>query len=111
FDSTGLRFKDIEVLHEKKAYNPADKGTVAINVNKNNGTGLLFARSTHGIHLEPKTIRLKGKSIEEEIAVVQRDMPNFFIEAMTVADGRVHTETRELVVPPVKRIVNVEVVA
>ena len=38
-----------------------------------------------------------------------RDMPNFFVEVMTIADGQIHTETRELVVPPEKRMVNVEV--
>ena len=42
---------------------------------------------------------------------MQKDMPNFFVEAVTVADGRVHTETREVVVPPEKRVLNVEVAA
>ena len=51
-----------------------------------------------------------GKSAEEEIAVIQRDMPNFFVEAVTVAEGRVHSETREVVVPPEKRVLNVSVV-
>src|SRR4029077_10536456 len=78
--------------------------------NKNNGTVLLFVRPTNGVYLAPKVIRLKGKSAEEEIAVIQKDMPNFFIEAMTIADGKIHTETREVVVPPEKRIINVEVV-
>ena len=36
-------------------------------------------------------------------------MPNFFVEAVTVADGQVHSETREIVVPPEKRVLNVEV--
>ncbi len=111
FDSTGFRFNDIELVTDKKEYEPGEKVKLNINVNKNNGTVLLFARPTNGIYLAPKLIRLKGKSIEEEIAVVQRDMPNFFVEAMTIADGRVHTETRELVVPPEKRVLNVEVVA
>ena len=44
---------------------------------------LLFVRPTNGVYLPPKVLRLKGKSIEEEIAVVQRDMPNFFVEAVT----------------------------
>src|SRR5581483_7093402 len=73
------------------------------------GVVLLFARPTNGVYLPPKLLRLTGKSIEKEIAVVQRDMPNFFIEAVTIADGRVHTETREVVVPPEKRVLNVEV--
>ena len=36
-------------------------------------------------------------------------MPNFFVEAVTVADGRVYTEMKEIVVPPEKRVLNVEV--
>ncbi len=40
---------------------------------------------------------------------MQKDMPNFFVEAVTVADGQVHTEVREVVVPPEKRVLNVEV--
>src|SRR5207253_7046292 len=70
---------------------------------------LLFVRPTSGIYLAPKVIRITGKSTVEEMAVVQRDMPNFFVEALTVADGRVHTETREVIVPPEKRVLNVEV--
>ena len=57
-------------------------------------------------------LRLKGKSIEEEIDVVQKDMPNFFVEAVTVADGRVITRDRaRSIVPPEKRVLNVEVAA
>jgi len=60
---------------DKKEYNPGDKVKLNINVNKNNGTVLLFARPTNGVYLAPKLIRMKGKSVEEEITVVQRDMP------------------------------------
>ena len=54
-------------------------------------------------------IRLDGKSTVEEIGVVQKDMPNFFVEAVTIADGRVYTETKEIVVPPEKRVLNVAI--
>jgi len=70
---------------------------------------LLFARPSNGMYLMPKIIRLNGKSTVEEIGVVQKDMPNFFVEAVTVADGRVYCETKEIVVPPEKRVLNVEV--
>ncbi|MBI3821611.1 MAG: alpha-2-macroglobulin, partial [Planctomycetes bacterium] len=110
FDSTGFRFNDIELTPDRKEYQPGEKVKLNINVNQNNGTVLLFARPTNGVYLAPKVIRLKGKSIEQELDVVQRDMPNFFVEVLSVHGGRVHSETRELVVPPEKRIVNVEVV-
>jgi len=61
------------------------------------------------VYQAPKVLRLTGKSIEDELTVVQRDMPNFFVEAMTVHGGGVFTEVREVVVPPEKRILNVAV--
>ena len=69
----------------------------------------LFARPANGVYLPPKVIRLDGKSTVEEIGVVQKDMPNFFVEAVTIADGRVYTETKEIVVPPEKRVLNVAI--
>ena len=36
-------------------------------------------------------------------------MPNIFVEALTIADGRVHSALREIFVPPEKKIANVEV--
>src|SRR5208282_5254791 len=59
--------------------------------------------------LPPKLLRFKGKSAEEVVEVMQKDMPNFFIEAVSVADGQIHSETREVFVPPEKSVLNVEV--
>jgi uncharacterized protein YfaS (alpha-2-macroglobulin family) len=109
FNGKDYRFNDLELITDKREYAPGDKVKLLINTNKSGGTVLLFVRPTNGVYLAPKVIRLQGKSTEEEIAVVQRDMPNFFIEALSVADGKVHTETREVVVPPEKRVLNVEV--
>ena len=56
-----------------------------------------------------KLLHLTGKSTVVEVDVTPKDMPNFFVEAVTVSDGRVYTEVREIHVPPAKRILNVEV--
>jgi uncharacterized protein YfaS (alpha-2-macroglobulin family) len=109
FDGREFRFNDIELITDKREYAPGDKVKLLVNTNKAGGTVLLFVRPTNGIYLPPKVIRLQGKSTQEEITVVKRDMPNFFIEAVTVADGRVHSEVREVVVPPEKRVLNVTV--
>ncbi len=109
FDGKDFRFNDIEIVADKKEYAPGDKAKLLVNTNKADSAVLLFLRPTNGLYQAPKVLRLKGKSIEEEIAVVQKDMPNFFVEAVTVHGGKVHSELRELVVPPEKRVVNVEV--
>src|SRR5262249_12489232 len=61
------------------------------------------------VYLAPKVIRLQGKSTVEEVDVGKKDMPNFFVEALTVADARVYTDVREVIVPPEDRVVDVSV--
>jgi uncharacterized protein YfaS (alpha-2-macroglobulin family) len=109
FTARDFRFNDIELVADRKEYAPGDKVKLAINTNQADSTVLLFARPTNGVYLAPKVLRLQGKSIEEEIAVAQRDMPNFFVEAVTISGGRIHSETREVIVPPEKRILNIAV--
>ncbi|MEC8690973.1 MAG: alpha-2-macroglobulin family protein, partial [Verrucomicrobiota bacterium] len=60
-------------------------------------------------YLKPKIINIKGKSTVAEIKVTQKDMPNFFLEAFTISGGKIYEDTREVIVPPQKRILNVEV--
>ena len=96
-------------MPDKADYAPGDKLKLQINTDRAGSTVLLFARPTNGVYLKPTLIHLDGKSTVHEIEVVKRDMPNFFVEAVTVADGRVYTETREIVVPPENRVLNIEV--
>ena len=55
-------------------------------------TVLLFVRPSNGVYLPPQILQLAGKSTVVEIGVTQKDMPNFFVEAVTIAEGQVHTE-------------------
>jgi alpha-2-macroglobulin len=109
FDGSDFRFNHIELLPDKAEYRPGERVKLMINTDRTGGTVLLFVRPANGIYLPPVVIRLDGKSTVQEIAVVKKDMPNFFIEAVTVAGGKVHTETREIVVPPEKRVLTVDV--
>ncbi len=109
FDGRSFRFNDLELVTDKREYAPGERVRLLINANRADCAVVLFLRPSNGICLPPKVIRLKGKSTVEEIAVVQKDMPNFFIEAFTIADGKYHQEMREVIVPPEKRVINVAV--
>ncbi len=109
FDGREFRFNDLELVTDKQEYAPGEKVRLMITTNKPDGCVVLFLRPSNGIYLAPKIIRLKGKNTVEEVAVIQKDMPNFFIEAFTIADGKYHQEMREVVVPPEKRVLNVHV--
>lgn len=109
FSGKDFRFNDIEMTVDKREYNPGDKVKLLINTDRADGTVLLFIRPTNGVYLPPKIIRLQGKSTVEELEITKKDMPNFFIEAVTVSNGKIHTDNREVIVPPEKRILNVAV--
>jgi uncharacterized protein YfaS (alpha-2-macroglobulin family) len=109
FDGSQFRFSSLELIPDKQDYAPGDMVKLQINTDRVGSTVLLFLRPTNGVYLPPQVLRLKGKSTLHEIAVVKRDMPNFFVEAMTIAGGSVYSETKEVVVPPEKRVLNIAV--
>jgi len=103
------RFNDVELVTDKKTYQPGEKVRLRVNTSRAGSTVLLFVRPANGVYLAPKLLRLRGRSAQERIEVVKRDMPNFFVEAVTVADGKVFQEVRQIVVPPEKRVLDVKV--
>lgn len=104
-----FRFNDIELTADRQDYQPGETVKLRVNTNRQDGTVLLFVRPANGIYLPPKVLRIKGMSAEVEIAVAKRDMPDFFVEAVTVSNGKVFSDVREIAVPPEKRVLTVEV--
>ena len=111
FDGSEFRFNDLELVTDKQQYAPGDKVQLMVNTDRKGATVLLFVRPTNGVALPPKTLRMEGKSAIEAIEVTKKDMPNFFVEAITVHHGKVYSEMREIIVPPESRVLNVKVEA
>ncbi len=111
FDGSDFRFNALELVPDKKEYDPDEQVKLQVNSNRVGSTVLLFVRPAGGAYLPPKMVRMAGKSTVVEIGVTQKDMPNFFVEAITIAGGDVHTVVREIYVPPAKRVLNIELAA
>ncbi len=108
-DGAAYRFARIELITDKAEYAPGDTVRLQVNTDRQGAAVLLFVRPVNGVYLPPKVLPMSGKSALEEIRISKRDMPNFFVEAVTVYDGKVHSDIREVVVPPEKRVLNVKV--
>ncbi|MBI1348400.1 alpha-2-macroglobulin [bacterium] len=109
FDGRQFRFNDIELITNKQEYAPGDTLKLLINTNKADTAIALFLRPTDNAYFPPKILRLTGKSGVYDVGIVPTDMPNFFIEACTIADGEYFSEQREVIVPPESRVLNVDV--
>lgn len=108
-NSADFQFSDLEIIPDKKTYRPGEKVKLLINTNRIGSTVLLFIKPINGIYSMPKMLKLTGKSDVYEVGVAQSDMPNFFIEAVTIANANVHEQVRDVAVPPEKRVLNIEV--
>jgi len=104
------KYNALELIPDKTEYTPGENVTLRINTDRESATVLLFVRPANGVAAgKPQVLRVQGKSTEVSIPVVQRDMPNFFVEALTITNGKAESETIEIAVPPQQRVLNVEV--
>lgn len=110
FDGRKYRFNNLELIPDKQQYQDGDTVRLQINTNRADSTVLLFVRPSNGVYLKPRVLQLKGKSTIEEIPVTKKDMPNFFVEAVTISNGQVHMEVKQIIVPPEERILQVDVI-
>ncbi len=109
FDGRDFRFNHLELVVDRREFAPEDRVQLLVNTDRPGSTVLLFVRPASGIYPEPRVLRLEGKSTVVPLEITRKDMPNFFVEAVTISDGKVYTETREILVPPANRVANVEV--
>ncbi len=110
FDGSEFRFNDLELITDKASYAPEDRAELLINTNRVGSTVLLFVRPSNGVYAgPPQILHLEGKSTVVPLPLSRADMPNFFVEAVTIANGRMHTVVREVVVPPEQRVLNVDI--
>lgn len=108
FDGSGFTFNDLEVIPDKREYQPGDKVQLQVNTNRVNSTVLLFVRPENGVYTPPRVVHVDGKSALVEVDVAPSDMPNLLVEAVTIAGAQQHDVLKDIPVPPVKRVLNVE---
>lgn len=106
-----FRFSGIELIPDKQTYKPGEKLKLQINADRDDALVMLFVRPVNGVYPAPQWIQLQSKSKIVEIPVQAGDQPNFFVEAVTIYDGEVHSAVREVIVPPEQRILDIKLTA
>lgn len=109
FDGRQFQYNDLELITDQREYAPGDKVRLLVNTNRVGSTVVLFVRPKDGARRMPQVLRLAGKSTIVDVDVDPRDMPNFFIEAFTISEGKLYSEAREVFVPPQQHVLNVDV--
>jgi uncharacterized protein YfaS (alpha-2-macroglobulin family) len=109
FDGRVYRFNDLEVIADKRTYKIGDTAHLLVNVAEDNSRILFADQVSQGVLLSWRFIDVPGRSMVIDLPIEARHVPNFFVEATLVRNGRIHTESRELFVPPVRGLLNVAI--
>ncbi|MCC8108640.1 MAG: hypothetical protein LIQ30_06250 [Planctomycetes bacterium] len=113
-----FRFAALELVPEKYEYRPGETLRLALRSENENGVVVLLPRAErNGVatpggsanYFRPEVVRLENGHHLWETDIARADQPNFFCEAVTVFEGRVYVETREIFVPPADKALTVEV--
>ena len=107
FDGRVYRFNDLEIIADKRTYKLGDSAHLLVNVAESNSRILFADQVSQGTLLNWRFIDLPARSTVIDLPIEEKHVPNFFVEATLVRNGRVHTEARELFVPPVHGLLNV----
>lgn len=103
-----FRFDDLEIITQKDEYEPGEEVEITLNTNQPGSTVALFLRTQNSVYPDPVWIKMGGKSTTHRFKLSEADQPNIFLEAYTVSHARVHQVTRQIIIPPKKRIATVE---
>ena len=99
----------LEIVTDKKTYQPGDTASIMINSDGADRSVYLFVRpASSGNPKNAKLVKLPSGSAIRELKIRHSDMPNVFVEALTVCNGRMYSVTKQIIVPPEKKILNID---
>lgn len=106
FDGSVYRFNNLEIVADKRTYQPGETAHLLINTAENNSRILFSDDVSEGMLRTYRFIDLPQRSTVIDIPITNAHLPNFFVEATLVRNGQVHQEMREIYVPPAKNILS-----
>ena len=107
FDGKLHRFNDLELITDKRTYEPGQTAHVMINTKQANSYVLLGTDATNGYLKQWQLVHVPGKSVIIDIPVENKHRPNFFIEATTISMANMHQQMAQLCIPPAKSMLDI----
>ncbi len=103
------RFGPLEIVADKLSYRPGETARLRVQSDRPDASVWLFLRAEGRGTVGAKRIDLIDGSAEFDLPLTLADMPNIFVEGVTVHGGRTHTAVRQILMPPESRVLNVDI--
>ncbi|MCP5545027.1 MAG: alpha-2-macroglobulin [Akkermansiaceae bacterium] len=106
-DPADWKFGPLELVSDKLEYAPGETAKLRVNSDRTDAHVWMFLHIAGPAGREAKRIQLDGKSSEIDVPLDLRDMPNMFVEAVTVHGAQVHKAVKEILLPPASKAIEV----
>ena len=98
----------LEIISDKKTYKPGENASLMINSSKAGDVFLFVRPASANMVNYAKLVKLPPYGNIRKLYISRSDMPNIFVEAVAVRDGRVYSFVKQILVPPEKKILNID---
>ncbi len=105
-EKVDYQFGPLTIYADRALYQPGDTAELLITSGVKDGTVLWFERLDRGG--QPELIALENGMAVRKVKLTELDQPNIFVEAEMIHGGERARTTCELRIPPVRKILNVE---
>jgi len=109
FNGRLYRSNELEMVTDKRTYEPGEICHLMINTNRANSYVLVSDDAEGGTMVSYKLINLPTGHTVIDIPVRDGHRPNFFVEATLVSDARVHQQMERICVPPEEAVIELNV--
>ncbi|NRA97021.1 MAG: hypothetical protein HRU14_12520, partial [Planctomycetes bacterium] len=106
FTADGFQMKNLEIITDKRVYEPGETALVMVNSNHRDSAVLLCLEAEDRT-LHRQVLRLDGKTAVLSLPIAKAYVPNVHLTAYTVRDGGFFTAVHELLVPPTGKLLDV----
>jgi uncharacterized protein YfaS (alpha-2-macroglobulin family)/tetratricopeptide (TPR) repeat protein len=97
-----VRYQQVH-LAARDPYNEEGQTAKVLLVTPAPDCSVLLIREADGAILERRIVRVRGCSLEVDVPLSRRDVPNVFLSAQVVRGGKVYQASEEIRVPPARR--------
>ena len=109
FDGRVYRSNELELITDKRSYRVGETAHLLIHTAGDNARVIFANQDPDRAISHVRYVDVPRRTVVVDVPIDESYLPNAAVEAIVVRDGRVHTETCELVVPAETKLLNLTV--
>jgi len=102
---------DLEIIPDRPTYKVGETAHLLVHVRQPNARLLWSDDARRGELLSHRFLDVTDHVAVVPVRIEERHVPNFFVEATVVSNGQVHVEACEVLVPPVRDLLDMRITA